>query len=75
MKHIIIEINAAGTFALTGKIVNVTRMVVRSDKIVGLAETADGFVKLITKASDDAVPRTFVVDNSFDEIADFIINA
>lgn len=73
MKRIVVEVNQIATFAMTGKIVDVARTVVRSDKIVGLVETVDGFVKLTIKTSDEALPFTVVINNDFDEVADFMV--
>lgn len=73
MKRIVVEVNQIATFALTGKVVDVARAVVRSEKIVGLVETVDGFVKLTVKSSEEALPFTVVINNDFDEIADFMI--
>ena len=60
MKRIVVEVNQIATFAMTGK-------------IVGLVETVDGFVKLTIKTSDEALPFTVVINNDFDEVADFMV--
>ena len=46
MKRIVVEVNQIATFAMTGKIVEVARAVVRSDKIVGLVELSKQAMKL-----------------------------
>lgn len=73
MKRTIVEINAELTYLYTGRLHDVARAVVRSDKICGLQETLDGHVKLSIKTSEVDEPFTVIVNNSFDELANFMV--
>lgn len=70
--RIVIEIDQEAMIARHGHPYPVSRAVVRSDKIVGLVETIEGFVELSIKTKEDAPVVSTYILNSFDEVADFM---
>lgn len=72
MKRIVIEIDQVKTAKAYDVVYPMSRFVLRSEKIVGLAEYIDGTVRLSIQTSEDAPVVSVVPKNSFDEIAKFM---
>lgn len=70
MKRIVINIDHAANIFKLSEAPTANRVVVRTDKICGLIENADGTVELTIRVSENAPTRTIYILNSFDEVAE-----
>lgn len=72
MERIVIKIDTAKTSMMRGEIYPTSRAVVRSSAIVGLSEDIMGNVFLTVKPTPESIPTRVIIENDFDEVADFM---